>query len=154
MATNFPTSLDSFNNPTSANSLSDIPVLHSAQHANANDAIEALEAKVGVSFSSVTTSLDFITQVLLLTSVQHPTGGYREITGGVFPSKVIWYTDSGKTIKLIEKTYTYGSSIPVLPTVISLQLYDGTVSNTLKRTITDNITYNKVFETSRSRTIT
>ena len=59
MATNFPTSLDALTNPTSSNKLSDAGVLHADQHANANDAIEALEAKVGINSSAVTTSLDY-----------------------------------------------------------------------------------------------
>ena len=57
MPSNFPTSLDSLTNPTSANTLAEVP--HADQHANANDAIEALEAKVGVNSSAVTTSLDY-----------------------------------------------------------------------------------------------
>jgi len=46
MATNYPTSLDNFTNPTANDSLN-LPS-HSTQHANANDAIEAIEAKLGV----------------------------------------------------------------------------------------------------------
>ena len=57
MATNFPTSLDSLTNPTSSDSLNSPS--HSAQHANANDAIEALQAKVGVDSSAVTSSHDY-----------------------------------------------------------------------------------------------
>lgn len=57
MATNFPTSLDSLTNPTSSNTLNSPD--HAGQHADANDAIEALEAKVGVNGSAVTTSLDY-----------------------------------------------------------------------------------------------
>ena len=57
MATNFPTSLDAFTNPTAVDTLDSPP--HDAQHADANDAIEALEAKVGVDGSAVTTSLDY-----------------------------------------------------------------------------------------------
>ena len=57
MATNFPTSLDTLTNPTSSDSLSSPS--HSAQHANVNDAVEALEAKVGVDGSAITTSLDY-----------------------------------------------------------------------------------------------
>lgn len=57
MATNFPTSLDTLTNPTSSDSLSSPS--HSAQHANANDAIEALQAKVGADSSAVTSSLDY-----------------------------------------------------------------------------------------------
>lgn len=46
MATNFPSSLDNFTNPVSGNTL-DSPS-HSLQHSDANDAIEAIEAKLGV----------------------------------------------------------------------------------------------------------
>jgi hypothetical protein len=157
VATSFPTALDSYINPTGTNHLDDAPVLHSAQHSNINDAVEAIEAKVGIDFSSVTNTLDFITKLLLMTWLQHQDGGYREITyvSGNPPivSTVIWYTTSAKTIKLVEKIYTYGS-IKILPTVVTLKLYDGTIANVLKRTITDTIIYDRVFETSRSRIIT
>ena len=57
MATNFPASLDALTNPTSSDSLSSPS--HSAQHANVNDAVEALQAKVGADSSAVTSSLDY-----------------------------------------------------------------------------------------------
>jgi hypothetical protein len=50
MASNYPTNLDSFTNPTSGDKL-DSPS-HSTQHADANDAIEALETKIGIGASS------------------------------------------------------------------------------------------------------
>lgn len=59
MATSFPTSLDALTNPTSSDSLNTPGVLHADEHADANDAIEALEAKVGVNGSAVSTSLDY-----------------------------------------------------------------------------------------------
>ena len=46
MASNFPTSLDNFTNPSSGNTL-DSPS-HSLQHSDINDAVEALERKIGV----------------------------------------------------------------------------------------------------------
>lgn len=49
MAINFPTSLDNFTNPASGNTL-DSPS-HSLQHSDINDAVEALEAKVGIGAS-------------------------------------------------------------------------------------------------------
>lgn len=57
MPTNFPTSLDSLSNPSSGHTLNSPS--HSTQHANANDAIEVLEAKVGIDNSAVTTSHDY-----------------------------------------------------------------------------------------------
>lgn len=57
MATNFPTSLDTLANPTPTEPLSQNP--HSDYHTNANDAIEALETKVGIDASADATSLDY-----------------------------------------------------------------------------------------------
>jgi microcystin-dependent protein len=57
LATSFPTGLDALTNPTSANGLNSPD--HAGQHSDANDAIEALEAKVGVNGSAVTSSLDY-----------------------------------------------------------------------------------------------
>ena len=59
MATNFPSSLDDFTNPTAQDSLNSDTVPHADQHANLNDAVEALESKVGVNSSAVTSSLDY-----------------------------------------------------------------------------------------------
>lgn len=61
MAISYPSSLDSFPNPQSTDLLENAsPTLdHWTQHANINDAVEALEAKVGVDGSAVTTSFDY-----------------------------------------------------------------------------------------------
>lgn len=58
---NYPSSLDTFANPTSTDLMENAsPALdHDVQHSNANDAIEALEAKVGTNGSAVTTSHDY-----------------------------------------------------------------------------------------------
>ena len=57
MATSFPTSLDALTNPAAGDSLTSPS--HAGQHADANDAIEALQVKVGVNGSTVATSLDY-----------------------------------------------------------------------------------------------
>jgi len=49
LAINYPTSLDNFTNPSATSSL-DSPS-HSLQHSDTNDALEALEAKVGIGAS-------------------------------------------------------------------------------------------------------
>lgn len=61
MAINFPTSLDTLSNPSASELLENANAAldHDAQHSNANDAIEALEAKVGINSSAVTTSHDY-----------------------------------------------------------------------------------------------
>jgi len=57
MATNFPASLDTLTNPSATDTLDSPP--HDEQHADANDAIEALQAKVGINSSADTNSLDY-----------------------------------------------------------------------------------------------
>ena len=72
MATNFPTSLDNLTNPAGSDPVNNHS--HASQHANINDAIETLEAKVGVDNSAVTTSLDYrVTQL-----ETNPVAGYTD----------------------------------------------------------------------------
>ena len=47
MATSYPNALDNFTNPTSTDTLNSATVPHADQHANANDAIEAIEGELG-----------------------------------------------------------------------------------------------------------
>jgi hypothetical protein len=156
MSTNFPNSLDNFPNPSSTTNLDSSgsgnpPLRHSTQHQNANDAIEALEAKLGINFSSAATSIDFIVNLLLMTQGEHNQGVVRVITGGVFPTLITWFKDAGKTIKLVEKEYTYDGQRNI--TTVAIRLYDGTAGNVLKRTITDSKTLSGPFEIERHRTI-
>jgi len=104
MATNFPGSLDSFTNPTSSSTL-DSPS-HAAQHSNVNDAVEALQAKVGVDGSAVTTSLDYkvANQGLTLVKSQTIGSGVSSVTvTDAFSSTfenyrvVYWVTSSANT---------------------------------------------------------
>lgn len=61
MSTNFPTSLDSLTNPIGTDKVNNAvtALKHSVQHTNVNDAIEAIEAKVGIDGSAVTTTHDY-----------------------------------------------------------------------------------------------
>lgn len=48
MTTSYPSAFDAFTNPTASDDLDDGSVLHSAQHANINDAVEAIQAVLGL----------------------------------------------------------------------------------------------------------
>jgi hypothetical protein len=76
-------------------------------------------------------------------------GAYKETTGTVFPSAIIWYdkATSGKK-KIVEKTISYTGAFP---TTIAWKMYDA--SETLLVTVTDAITLSGPFETSRTRSI-
>ena len=54
---NFPTSIDSYTDPTATSKLNSPS--HSQQHIGVNDAIEKIEAKVGADSSAVTSSHDY-----------------------------------------------------------------------------------------------
>lgn len=56
----FPTSLDSLTDPSGSDTLAAGAGGHAALHKAENDAIEALETKVGVNSSAVATSLDYL----------------------------------------------------------------------------------------------
>jgi len=156
MSTNFPNSLDNFPNPSSTTNLDssgsgNSSLRHSTQHQNANDAIEALEAKLGINFSSSTISIDFIVNLLLMTTGEHNQGVVRVITGGPFPTAITWFKDLSKTIKLVEKEYSYDLRHNI--NQVTVRLYDGTVANTVKRTIVDTKTLSGPFEIERVRTV-
>ncbi len=59
MSTNYPYALDVFYNPTAETKLGDVQLRHSLQHTNANDSLAALQARIGVVSSSITSSLDY-----------------------------------------------------------------------------------------------
>lgn len=65
MATNFPASLDSLTNPSSGDSLASPS--HAAQHANINDAMEAVQAKLGVGAGTIGEYTAFTTSATNIT---------------------------------------------------------------------------------------
>ena len=69
MASNFPSSLDSFTNPSSSDAMDSVSVPHATQHSDLNDAVEALQAKVGADSSAVTSSHDY--KIAQLESISH-----------------------------------------------------------------------------------
>lgn len=62
MTTAYPGALDSFTNPTGTDALNSATVPHADQHANANDAVEAVQAELGVTpsgaYATVAARLD------------------------------------------------------------------------------------------------
>lgn len=83
----FPVTLDSFTNPLSSDFLNSPS--HAGQHANANNAIAAIEAKLGIDGSAVTTSVDYLLRHLPRqeSAIEHaqvstpssPSSGYNKL---------------------------------------------------------------------------
>jgi len=119
MAINFPTSLDSLTNPQGTDSVQ--AVSHAAQHADANDAIEALEAKVGADNSTVTTSLDYRVNALENASLDEE--GIQQIaadllTNGTHTNIIVTYDDANDKINL-EATYGNEEAISAIATALT-----------------------------------
>jgi hypothetical protein len=76
-------------------------------------------------------------------------GAYRETTGTVFPTAIIWWESSDKLKKIVSKEMTWSGAFP---STIVWKVYD-TDGTTVLATVTDTISYSGPFETSRTRTI-
>ena len=146
MATNFPTSLDNLD-PTrgTANDKLSQPS-HVTHHTNEDDAIEALQAKVGVNNSAVTSSLDY-----KLTNASSVSPGHKHVSADISDllpiSSSTGVSDGGKLVKtnfngLVDKTFTSaielgnssdGSVTISSPTTLSRDMYytNLTVNSTL-----------------------
>jgi len=112
MATLFPTALDVLANPNSADPLH--TPSHANQHTNANDAIEALQSKVGINNSAVATSLDYRIKQLELNPASGNLVGLSDvlITSASNNDLLAYETSSGKwknktfsNLDLATKTY-------------------------------------------------
>lgn len=107
MATNFPTSKDDFINPQPTDSVAVIS--HADQHADANDAIEALQTKVGIDGDTNEDSIDFKLSDILPTE-KAVTSSHITTTSGVHgvTGDIVGTTDT-QTLEnktLVDKTST------------------------------------------------
>jgi hypothetical protein len=109
MATNYPTSLDNFTNPLSTDS-QDSPS-HSLQHADANDAIEALETKVGVGSAPAGSAVNgyALTVTTGGTSTWQPSGAFIPIATGGTVAYTFGSADQGK---ILEFNGTFTVTVP------------------------------------------
>jgi hypothetical protein len=106
MATSFPTTLDQLINPSGTDSVQ--LVSHAAQHTNANDAIKALETKIGVDNSSVTTTLDYKVRDLIskiYTNEMAQDAIAAALAAGTHYNITVDYNDAANSLSL---TSTYG----------------------------------------------
>ena len=108
MATNFPSSLDTLTNPSATDTLDSPP--HDEQHADANDAIEALQAKVGVDGSAVTTSLDYKVANLESRPVETKTASYVLVAGDV-NKRIVMNNAGATTITVNDSVFAAGDTL-------------------------------------------
>ena len=108
MATSFPSGLDSFTNPTAVDTLDSPP--HDTQHADANDAIEALQSKVGVDGSAVTTSLDYKVANLESRPVETKTASYVLVAADV-NKRIVMNNAGATTITVNDGVFAAGDTV-------------------------------------------
>ena len=81
MSTGFPNSLDTLTNPNSTDSLSNPS--HSEQHINLNDAVEAIETKIGINGSNDSNSIQYKVAAIqtTLTNIENSTSAAELLLG-------------------------------------------------------------------------
>ena len=104
MATNFPSSLDAFTNPLSSDALDSVSVPHATQHSDLNDAVEALQVKVGADSSAVATSHDYKIAALESDVAGLVTGKILQVVSAAYStqaaSSTTSYTDTGLSVSI------------------------------------------------------
>jgi hypothetical protein len=115
MPTNFPTSVDNFTNPTANDSLN-LPS-HSTQHANANDAIEAVEdyllngaGKTGLVFIKSQTIGTTVSSVTVTDAFSATYNNYLiQVSGGVASTDNYFNLTLGSTATGYYRFYVFGA---------------------------------------------
>jgi hypothetical protein len=155
MATNFPTSLDALTNPASSDQLSSPS--HSAQHVNANDAIEALQTKVGVDNSASTTTLDY--RVKQLETVPTYTNEMAQdavaaaLAAGTHTNITINYNDTGNSISISAAAgYTNEEAVDAVAAALTQGSGISIAYNDAANTITISVDSSVVLKTGATMT--
>jgi hypothetical protein len=115
----FPTALDSLTDPVSSSSLS--VANHASVHSEANAAIEALEAKVGVDSSAVVTSLDYLLKNASSSNPGHvhTVGAITGLTATVTElNKLSGVTSSASELNILDGVTATASEINQLDDVV------------------------------------
>jgi hypothetical protein len=144
MATNFPADLDVLVNPQPTDSVLAVP--HAKQHADANDAIEALETKVGKTNDTNPNSLDFKvrtleTNILDTEEVEDLVGDL--LTTGTHTNITVAYDDVARKINLTA-TYDNEEAISAIATAIVATGGIDKVYDSVAKTITLSVNTNTI----------
>jgi hypothetical protein len=130
MTTSYPGGIDNFTNPTSTDTLSSSTVPHASEHANANDAIKAIETELGTnpkgSYASVSARLAASTGSIT-TWRKAASGGETSLTGTDDFSTTLAYTVGQEQVFIngvllergVDYTATTGSSITGLTALVA-----------------------------------
>lgn len=111
MATSYPGSLDNFINPTATDTLNSTTVPHHQQHANLNDAVEALQTVLGINPAGIyLTVKDRIINVESLINNQSVLNGLTDVTISSVSSNDVLRYDGSAWVNAPEKEITDGGN--------------------------------------------
>ena len=118
MPSSYPGSIDSFNNPDSdgGDDLDTPGVLHDEQHANANDAIEAIEATLGTNPQGGSANVKERIAAVEgdATAAQATADAALPLAGGTMAGPIEWGSDPATDDELARKYYVDGVASEVL----------------------------------------
>jgi len=165
--TNFPTGLDTLNNPAASDYLDDAPVYHDEQHININDAMEAVQARIGITGSAVTTSITYQlavrrsdgigstpTDALQFLNATAAGAGAQQYSPAVRFTGQGWKTDTGGASQAVDfRMYNQplqGAAAPTGRLLIDASINGGAFANIFTLTSTGALTINSLTSAASS----
>ena len=127
MATNYPTTLDTFTNPTSTDTLDSATVPHAAQHDNINDAVTAIETALGANLGNVVLPARSISTTAPLTG------------GGDLSANRTLSLNTGSSLTTSGSNLVVDSTI--VPYLASANTFTGSPQTFQPTSTTDNLLY-------------
>lgn len=111
MATLYPSGLDNFINPTATDTLNSATVPHHQQHANLNDAVEALQTVLGINPAGIHLTIkDRIINAESLINTQSVLNGLTDVTISSVGNNDILRYDGAAWVNAPEKEVTDGGN--------------------------------------------
>ncbi|NBR24476.1 MAG: hypothetical protein EBU08_12035 [Micrococcales bacterium] len=121
MPTSYPSNIDNFANPTATDTLDSATVPHASQHANINDAVEAIETALGANLANVVLPARTISTTAPLS------GG-----GNLSANRTLTIADATTSVKgavqLSDSTSTTSSVLAATPTAVK-SAYDAAIAS-------------------------
>lgn len=148
MASNYPGSLDSLTNPTAADTLNSATVPHADQHANANDAIEAIEATLGINpqggSATVVARLNALDGTVSGKVASVGTGSTAITIGGTATAPTVAVasgsTSTAGVVQLTDSTSSTSTTTAATPNSVKSAYDLANTANTSAGTVSTNLT--------------
>lgn len=118
-ATLFPGAIDTFNNPLQSTGLADVGYEHDLEHDKENDAILALETKMGQDFSPITASIDYVMKHHSHTGADGSAALTSLVAQPVTDGNVMTLKTAGGTVFITASSVAAGPALTVTPVALT-----------------------------------